>query len=251
MTAMKVRYGDFTFDVGEATVVRFHAQPEYNDRNRRRFTRTSLVLEGTIIDCDGEYDIDDRIAEIETAFAHNGYDLALLHTDESATRIYLRSQGNDIVIPTQVQLSTFLSGENSEYATSCKFRIVAQTLRTNEEGAGTFWFEEIIRIGTPAALVLPTMTQDGPVWETLWAESAVKYIQRGRAIGYDGYWLDESYLPLLPVNFMDILQTTWNPGSPKLMGPDPLSIYSYFDYPFEWKFVYYMPASVDVFPRAR
>ena len=251
MTAMLVRYGDFSFSVGEATVVRYHALPEYNDRNRRRFTRTSVVIEGTIIDCDGEYDIDDRVAAIENAFAYNGYTLALMHSDGTPTRIYLRSTGNDIIVPPQVQFSTFLSGENSEYATSCKFRIAAQTLRTNEEGKGTYWQEEIIRVGEPVGLTLPTMTQDGPVWETIWGGLAVKYIQRGRAIGFDGYWITEPYVMLLPGAYRDTTQTIWNPGSPRLMGPDPLSIYSYFDYPFEWQFVYYMPASMDVFPRAR
>ena len=251
---MYITYGNYTFDIGEATFVQFETRMKYSPRGCRELAVKRARIEGDLLACD-EYEMTTKIAAMEDAFSYNGRDLILWHTNDTKTRHVMWANAPDTVIPPRVKFLTYPSGAPEEHVTRRMFVIEVETVLYAPDGrlfggdsfansSFVYWQEEIIRYGTGDPAIALQATQDGVVFQTIYPATPVKFVQRGRAIGFEGYWINYPWQPLIPYAELDPTQTIWKPGSAKRVGKD------LFYYPFEWSFTFYKTGYAEVFPRS-
>lgn len=117
---MYIKYGSFQFEPWEASLTGVSLQRRYSPRGFRETFISQMFVTGDVV-ANGQYDVDDRIADIEAAMSSDGFDFGLYHDDNSPTQHYMQSSHPANLTGNQVFMKNFPAQVGGEYITGRQF----------------------------------------------------------------------------------------------------------------------------------
>jgi len=182
MAGMYFKYGDYPHPVGEVLVSNFDVSSEQNENGTVLSKTVTMQLDGIIVAA-GDVAIDARVAEIQNAYALDGYSAALIRTDGAPSHLALDS-GSSLYGVQVVSGPNFpLQRNAAHYATGLPFTI---TLKAKYGVSGNRLFlglsESIEQIGDGGPIVVITTLDNGrPVADQVSPASPVIVTQSGES----------------------------------------------------------------------
>lgn len=247
-----MRYGSFTHDPGEVNLVTFEIVPNRSSRNLRMTRTVRMHLVGEVIaptdtaDADIPGYITTRIDAIKTAYADD-YQDAVYEIDTTGSGSWSATphalyNNSDCVSGVMVKYRSWPKGDPAEYATVRTFSITLEA-EYRDVYSEILEFRESLRyIGTSGPTwewVVPINGFPQQRWKT--AYSLQQIIQKGHALGLDGYPLAVVPGPLLP-NYEHTEQRVFDLHDPQNRGR------AYLGYGVTWQYVMTSPVGQTLFP---
>lgn len=235
------RYGTYQHPDNEVNVVNVTRKRRYSTRLRTLTTIVSVVLQGELL-ADTQSAIDAKIAQLQAAYAIDGFDLGFFTDAGVLTNHRLISTDPSCVTPVRILDLSFPVGDAAEFAVKRKYQIVAQAEFLTPDSQLVEWHESVEYVGNGGPRWEIVDTYEGPIRQLVAQRTATKIIQSGRAVA-----LQTPILPpgsLLPAfELPDQRRVTL--GSGRRLGR--LALF----YPTEWTYFHVCPTYQEVFPVTR
>lgn len=234
------RYGNYTHDNDEVVLTAMEVIPKYSDRGRRREATYRLHLVGELIGTGST--LQDKIAELITAYEPDDQDAALYLDDGTLTRHRLEANNSANLSGVHVAARSWPKGDAAEICTTRSFYIRLEATYF-EPTSQIVWYQETVRsIGTtgPAWVAIPQVT--GPViFQQIAQVTPQIIIQAGTVTGLEGYPLGNVPPPLLPT-YEHQEKRTYELLSPQFRGR------RYSDFSIRWAYHMSSPTAQTLIP---
>lgn len=240
---MIATYGSYTHSVENGNAVnlaRMEILPRYTDRGKKISALHRLHIHGVLL-ADNQADIGTKIGQLIDAYAENGQDWILWHSDGSTQSRHRLLQGHAAALSdVQVERRDWPVGDPAEYATGRTFSIIMRQEMADAESEILEYWEEIRYIGTGGYerkfVRFPTLP---PIIQNTHVYSGVTMIQRGKVVALDGY-----PLPYVPASYAPgfLTRTDLNFIKPTLHGK------RYTHYGVEWTYTHRLDGYYQFYP---
>lgn len=181
MAVQFFRYGNYSHPAGEVRVSSFDESTVYNDQHISTSVVKTMELSGTIVAA-GDAAIDARIAEIQNAYALDGFDAALYLTNGSPSHLRLANGSSLYGVQVAKPPSFRIDPNAAHFATGIPFTITLRAEYGNSGVSDPFVgsAESIEQIGDGGRITTITVLDNGlPVGDVVSPASPVVVTQTG------------------------------------------------------------------------
>lgn len=127
MSGMYVKYGNFSFESGEATIARTRSHGNFSKRGFQETTQFIYEIEGEVCappeEANKQEFVHNRLVEITNAFSTGGKDVGLMYADNSPTIQYLKTDHVNNLTGNQILGVDLPFAGQGEYVDGRKFHI--------------------------------------------------------------------------------------------------------------------------------
>jgi hypothetical protein len=184
---MFIKYGNFQHPANEATLLRFEQIPRFSHRGERYESLYRFTVEGEFCCLNSQAAIHARISSLIAAYAFDEQDIGLYHDDGTATNHVLLNAPS--VSGVKIVERSWPHGDMAdEYATTRRFKIVAEAVYLEPDSGLLFFQETISREGDtgPQFRLVPRLNAP-PLFVPIVTVTSTRVIQSGRAVGLSSY----------------------------------------------------------------
>lgn len=194
---MFVKYGSYVHPSDEAGIT-FDQRAIRTGRGQPYLIRSTAIGSGSLL-ADSESAMSAKVTALLNAYATDGLDFGLYHTNGTATPVFLSSSAS--ISGTQVVSKRFPKFD-SVYATNYPFQVVVEADYFDIDAPAILEYGETITyIGTGGPRPVGIELEQGfPVIQITRDRTLCRAIQAGRALGRLGYYVNPPLFPAFLVN---------------------------------------------------